>query len=364
MKFKSIFLIIFTAVTLVPVSAQTTQKLTANKLREYGLEYVLPQTRLNVTLAARKTVSEPGEFALYAKKYLHIDQILKPSTSWELADAELQIDAVADDSERWLVQFKSGSTPFIIVTEQGFPVCVNDESYNPDPVAPPTLRSVAAEPTALELPAAREAMTEEMLRSNSSAKRAELAAARIYEIRQQRSDIISGQADAMPADGQAMKLVLDALSQQEAALTAMFAGTKKTSTEVITVSVDPPMGDDATRFVVARLSATDGLVGADDLSGQPIYIEFTDIATSELPVNEKGETKTFPKGGLAYRIPGEATAIVSFDGRELAKERFSVAQYGVVFGLEPALFTDKKAPAYLRFNPLSGSVRELGTLAQ
>jgi hypothetical protein len=37
------------------------------------------------------------------------------------------------------------------------------------------------------------------------------------------------------------------------------------------------------------------------------------------------------------------------------------AQYGVVFGLDPKLFNDKKAPAYLLLNPVTGAIKELGT---
>ena len=56
-----------------------------------------------------------------------------------------------------------------------------------------------ARPTILQLPIARQAVTPEMIQSKSSAKRAELAAAKIYELRNMRSEIISGQADAMPS---------------------------------------------------------------------------------------------------------------------------------------------------------------------
>ena len=67
---------------------------------------------------------------------------------------------------------------------------------------------------------------------------------------------------------------------------------------------------------------------------------------------------------MAYRIPGTARVSVSYDGDNLAEGTFEVAQYGVVFGLDPALFTAKKSAAYLRFNPLTGSIRELGTLSE
>lgn len=53
---------------------------------------------------------------------------------------------------------------------------------------------------------------------------------------------------------------------------------------------------------------------------------------------------------------------MEFDGETLVGKTFDVAQLGVVFGIDPALFTNKKAPSYLHFNPLTGAIRELGTL--
>ena len=144
----------------------------------------------------------------------------------------------------------------------------------------------------------------------------------------------------------------------------MFLGTVQKSVEVRTYTVYLPDDGAVSHKVVARLSALDGLVDANDLSGAPIYISITPQTRGELPVNEKGITKTFPKGGVAYRIPGTARVTLSYDDETLAEDTFDVAQYGVVFGLDPSLFTNKKAPSYLHFNPLTGAVRELGTVTE
>lgn len=241
--------------------------------------------------------------------------------------------------------------------DNNFPVAVNAQGRPAEEIKLP--QAQAPEPTVLETPAARQAMTEEMLKSPSSAKRAELAAARIFEIRQTRSDIISGNADQMPGDGQAMKLALDNLAAQEAALTAMFAGTEQKSTQVRTYTITPP--ESGKRMVGARLSVTEGLVDNDNLTGDPIYIDIAVKQRGTLPANDKGEPKKFPKGGLAYRVPGTAAVTVEYDGKTLDSRELDVAQYGVVFGLEPGMFTDKKAPAYAIFDPASGALVELGT---
>lgn len=352
------------ACSLAGAYAQTTNKLSATKANEYGLIYTLPLTTFEVTIAAEKTVRTPGEFYQYAKKYLNADPILASSTSWRITDAVIEQLAYPDESERYLVTLKGGNGTFVNVNDSNFPISVNDDSYEPtvSEVVKPV--RVAPEPTVLERPIARQAVTPEMIQSKSSAKRAELAASKIYELRTNRNEIIAGQADAMPSDGAAMKLALEQIAAQEDALTAMFLGTVQTSVEVRTYRVSVPAEGEPERSIVARLSVLDGLVSADDLSGAPIYVTVTPVTRGELPLNEKGVEKTFPKGGVAYRIPGTAEVSVQYDGNTLARGTYEVAQYGVVFGLDPALFTSKKSPAYLRFNPLTGSIRELGTLGE
>lgn len=357
-RISAAFLIIAAALQL---GAQTTQKLQAGKPNEYALIYSLPTTTLDITLEAEKTVRTPGEFFRYAKKYLGVDPITEPSSSYELKSVIVNPRGITDPEERYQVQFKSGSTPFMMIDGQNVPLSVNYPDVTlPEPPALPSPRE--AKPTILEMPVAKQAVTAEILQSPSSAKRAELAAARIYELRETRSDILSGNADNMPADGQAMQLVLDNLAAQEEALTAMFLGTVSTSTDVETFSFTP--GETNPRQIIARLSMTDGFVDSDNLSGAPIYLDVTVSERGTLPKTEKGEEKRFPKGGLAYRIPGKAKATVTYNGKRLANRTVDVAQYGIVFGIDPNLFTDKKAPAYVIFNPSTGAISEIGTLTE
>ena len=113
-----------------------------------------------------------------------------------------------------------------MVDSNNAPVSINDEGSCPSDPGKATLEPKQPQPSILDSPAARQAMTEEMIQSTSTAKRAELAADKIFELRQNRNDIISGNADGMPKDGQAMQIALDNLAQQEEALTAMFTGVK------------------------------------------------------------------------------------------------------------------------------------------
>jgi len=350
-----IFLLTALLAAATAATAQNVQRLTATKSNEYGLIYSLPVTEVDITIETSHTKRTPGEFYNYARRHLAIsDAIREASTTVEVQSITISTHGVADNDNKWLVQFKNGSTPFMLLTPDGIPLTVNSEKPAEVDDAELPLAQPAM-PTILETEIARQAMTQDMIRSSSTSKRAELAAARIFELRDMRSEILSGQSDNPPADGQAMQLVLDNLAGQEKALTAMFAGTEQTWTTVSTVSLRPDsLGID--NEVIARISPYDGVLEADNLAGAPLTVSVSVTERGTLPVNEKGETKRFPKGGFAYQIPGTALVTVKYEGREIASKEVSLAQLGVTFGLDPGMFTDKKAPSQLKLDPATGAI--------
>lgn len=359
MKLKSLLIATLACGIALTAQAQTTQRLTASKVNEYGLIYSLPLTEVDITIETEHTVLTPGEFYNYARRNLAInDAITETSISVRLKSVTFTTRGVADKDNKWLVQFKAGSTPYMVLTEDGRPLAVNaPEGVEVD--APVLPVAVAAEPTILETDAARQAMTQDMIRSSSLSKRAELAAQRIFELRDMRSDLLSGQADNPPADGAAMQLVLQNLADQEAAITAMFAGTRSTWTDVKTITIRPDSAGISDE-IIARISPYDGIIDADNLAGAPLTLSVEVVERGTLPVNEKGEVKKFPKGGVAYTIPGKARISISYEGSLIAAADVDLAQLGVTFGIDPSLFSDKKAPSKMLFDPITGSLLLIG----
>lgn len=355
---KTLITICLSAVVTLGAAAQATQKITATKAGDYGLSYTLPVTVVDVTVESETTIKTPGEFYKYAKKYLNVDKVIdRPSEVTVLKSAVISTHGEADPDRRYLMTFKGGVAPFIIVNNENMPLSINsDKLFNAEEIELP--EAAAAEPTPLETEAARQVVSEEMLQSRSSAKRAELAAAQIYALRQSRTDLITGQADNMPPDGKAMQIVMDNIDAQEAALVAMFCGTTKTYTQVGSFSYVPDK--DVRDVIIARISSTEGLVSADDLSGAPVTLSVEITERGKFPLNEKGETIAFPKNGVAYCIPGKADVSIGYDGKTVAEKRIDVAQFGIDYGLNPATFTNKKEPAYVIFNPATGAVVEMG----
>ena len=359
MKFISLAALTFALATgTAALQAQTATRLAATKANNFAMVYTLPSTGLSITLEAEITVKKPGEFYNYAKKYLNIsDPITRETCSATLRSAVVSTYGVANDKERYAVTFKNGTSPYMMLSAENIPLSINTEKAaeadHPElPVAPD------ADPTPLETPAATQVVSEEMLQSQSTAKRAELAAQALYALRQTRADLISGQAEQMPPDGKSLQLMLDNLEAQEKALMAMFVGTTAVRTDVATFRLMPD--DDIDNKVIARISPVDGIVGASDLSGAPVYLSLKVTQRGEMPVNEKGQELPFPRNGVAYCIPGEAEVTVKYDGQTYADVQEPMAQFGVVYGLAPNSFTDKKAPIYVVFDPATGAILEQG----
>lgn len=364
MKMKPALLLTILAVAMAaaPAAAQQSQRITAGKANEYGLVYSLPLTAVDITLRAQITETTPGEFANYARRYLAVtDAVTEPARTLDLTGADITIHGVPDPDNRWLAQFKNGSNPFITLTPEGIPLAINAEGTMPAAVTAATTLTLTGglDDDALA-EARRSATTQEMAQSSGTSKRADLASQRIFELREMRNDLLSGQAENMPADGEALRVALDAINRQEQALTSMFAGTTRTYETTMTGTFIPDSTSiDGGMRVIGRLSLTDGFVAPGDLSGSPVTVELQLVEEGILPVDERGQTKTFPRGGVAYRIPGRALVIVRYADREVARATVDIAQYGAVFGLDPKLFTDRREPSKAIFDPATGALLQL-----
>ena len=203
---------------------------------------------------------------------------------------------------------------------------------------------------------------EDFLASQSSAKRAQMLAQSLMEIRDSRIALTRGTAETMPTDGRQLELMLNSLQDQEQSMTDAFCGTvqKQTVNRVYTFIPD---SERAERSILFRLSDFAGFVDKDDYSGDPVYINVKITQHGELPTDDKGEYKSMPKDAVAYRIPGAARITISSKGEELFSKELSFAQFGTVFGLNPSVFTSKKEPSYAIFDPATGSIIKIGSVA-
>lgn len=350
--FFSLFALLMAATS----AAQSTKVLTAEKANEYGVVYSLPLTALEIEVTATHQVAKAGPFYPYAKKYAGATEVVKEdSESWTIGDVKVRPYGVPDSETQYLMQLRPGTLTFLEVDADGMLLAINSRvAARPQPLA--------AEATLpVKFPNGQEYLqfvNEDFVASKSSQKQAQILAEILMEVRDSRLSLTRGTADAMPADGRQMELMLASLSEQEAAITAAFTGTVTSETVTRKFTFIP---DQAGKSVLFRMSPFAGIVEPDDLSGAPVYINVEETDQPSMPLDAKGQPKKLPKNAVVYALPGSAKVSIALSGKSLFEREFQFAQFGTTFGLDPALFTDKKAPAYATFDPVTGALVEVGT---
>ncbi|MDR1563292.1 MAG: DUF4831 family protein [Dysgonamonadaceae bacterium] len=332
-------------------------KMSATKSTNYGVEYFLPKTVLIVEADYSRTTKKSGIYAKYAERFLGLDKksiILEDGVTCTLNKIKMTSSGVPDKREGYLIEFKAKTTmPFVFLTEDGL-ICTINAEYSPE--LPKTIAKSTENKTASTVNA-QSILTEEYLRAGSTMKMAEVAAKRIYELRESRNDLLTGNADNAPRDGEGMKIVLAQLDAQEKALTELFTGTSITETFNAEFEVEPQM--EIEKEVIFRFSKHEGIVDADDLSGSPVYINVkrAEEEMIEMPVDPKKKEKE--PASIVYNVPGKAEVEVYFGINLMYRNTFRIVQFGKKQTLATSLFEDRKAPVRIYFYPETGAIKQI-----
>jgi hypothetical protein len=348
----------------LPLGAQTkvTKKI-ATKSNDFGITYSLPKTSLAIQVEVLKTSTKAGPYYRYAEKYLGVKKTVEEDkTYYQLGKLTLTGKGVPDTDNTYIVEFKAGTTaPYAYLTEDGL-LCSINADYNDEPAkdektsARTTPPSAAANDDNANHPPA---FTEELLMAGSVARQAEVAAKQIYRIRESRLNILTGEADNLPPDGEAMKVVIRELDRQEKALTALFTGSSSQEISYYDITIIPY--EDLDREVLFRFSELLGIVDADDLSGAPVYLNLKAQERPVAPVidpKDAGKKEKIMKG-IIYNVPGKANVEIQMNRKSLFKGEILIAQFGHVENLAPVMFEDRKKPVKVYFYPETGAIKQI-----
>lgn len=342
------------------VTAQQTQRFTADKHNEYGLVYTLPVTGLNITVEAVKTIETAGPYRQYARQCLGTDRaVAQDRVSWDITSVKVTPYGIPNPEERFLMQLRPGATSYITADENGMILAVNADVEAP--AAPQTGTTVTESNAETFNPDEYlQYVNEDFLGSQSPLKRAQMLAEDILEVRDAKVALTRGTADNQPSDGRQLELMLQSLRHQEETMTRAFTGDVRT--ESVSASFNYLPADEG-RSVLTRISDYDGFTEADDYAGEPLYITLKITQEGEMPIDEKGVEKKLPKDALIYNIPGRGEITLTWRGKTIYTGEFEMSQYGVRFGLNPSLFSDKKSPSYATFNPATGAIDKIGPVS-
>ncbi len=335
---------------------QETIKMTAGGHNDYGLSYNLPTTMVSVEIVATKKIETRGPYYLYAEKYLGVkDVITKSQTSFSIDNIDITTFGQANANETYLVKFNAENPPSFYLTKEGQLLSINTE---PSPLVSETKDSkLAGSNDGFD---AFTALNEEQLSAGSTAKMAETAAKQIYRIRESRMNLVTGDVDQLPADGESFKIIMKQLDNQEKALTEMFIG--KTVEKHVTEYIDINPIEWQEKSILFRFSKHLGLVDNDNLAGAPFYLKATTIkdlrpmSKEQISANLKRRAKN---KGIAYYVPGTMKIEVSSNNKIVESKEIEVSQLGEIMQLPKSTFDNKKTTAKAIFNPETGAILEI-----
>lgn len=243
---------------------------------EYSLSY--PTTTIVAELLVEKNEVTPGIYARYAQKYLAMRAPLVAQTTYKIVDASI---STSDD-------------------------------YAPVPL---TARPAKIEEA--KLPA--DQYSAYVLGAEDAARDAATA---IFTIRNQRREIVNGEAGE-GYFGAGLKDAMDRLDAMEQEYLELFMGRQEVSQTVEKYAFKPQ--GDASRYVIARFDPKSGVVSATDLTGTPIHMQFT---VQSIPNTSAIEAEKRVTNRAQFRIAAPTQCILYNDSTPIATSLLSVFEFG------------------------------------
>ena len=322
---------------------------------EPAVVYYMPQTQLLLTVEYDETVTEIGQFYQYSERYLGTKDVLtKAERQFTLQNVTFKPIACADTSRCYVLLDKTGKTQRISLSPYGTLAGIN-LSHTEAPKSCNGHRHQSNKKScenAIGTPATQlMPLLEEQLMASSTAKMAEGAAKLIYRIREMRRNLLAGDVERYPADGNALKCVLQEMDKREQELTALFVGRRTVTHHVHTLTYTPQTGvGQKEEAILFRFSKYYGIVANDDLSGEPVKISITKNV-HQLAAPAKQSQKSAP--AIYYNLPGSGVMTVTYSDRELINHPVDVAQWGVSVPVNSTLL-DRNTQ--ITFNPMTGAI--------
>ncbi|MDR1671955.1 MAG: DUF4831 family protein [Bacteroidales bacterium] len=316
-----------------------------------ALVYGLPQTRLYFEVELVKTRIKKGPYAEYAARMLGLQDVpMKDSERWQLGYVHIYDKAEVDNKQLYALSFrnypqildklmrftKEGlildvSADNILMNSQTFGK--NNEDFHFMNTAITTTvvekvdtfyKTILTDTAFVRIP-----VLQRKVMGKTAEEQAREAANQIFGIRQGRIDIITGNTDHNP-DGNAMKLVLEALDNQEEQLLSLFIGAKVESRYVHTYSVLPEKADISDPLFY--FSDKTGIVSGNSADATKVWYR---IGKANAPASVHVEHQA--ANIVYYRIPQVVEVSAGVAGSTLVGKQKSIYQLGnlVSFPLLP-----------------------------
>ena len=122
--------------------AQTQTGIYIPGVSQEGAVYFLPKTAIRVTILTEKAVYTPGDFALYAERYLRLKGVSsEPSTTNRILSISQTAIGVRDTAKAYNVKFNNKTSAInVALADDGVILALNAKPTPQDIPAPPSNR--------------------------------------------------------------------------------------------------------------------------------------------------------------------------------------------------------------------------------
>lgn len=309
------------------------------------LTYSLPSTTIVLEVEAVQEKFYAGPYARYAEKYLGVQARQSDEVSFQLTEIKMSPLLEADQSRRYSMNVKKGQIDgtFLKLSSSGL-ISFSDAKFGDESIwrfptesqskfagkgvssnltsASATLYKGAKKSSAYDKVAVQQSMLVEKSLEQKAAETADL----IFELREQRLMIITGDTDATYS-GEAMGTAIEEISRLEEEYMMLFIGYSEYQTQKMRFEVVPEPDPESQIYVAFRLSDTAGLVPADNLSGKPVVMEIIpqDFAQPQITAEMEKNRK---EALVYYRIPAVCTVRLMEGAELLLQNRMPIYQLG------------------------------------
>jgi len=326
------------------------------KLHEGSLVYALPQTVLDFTVIADKTVKKAGPYHEYANELLGLNDVISDDqVIWTLREVKINSVQELDPGEFYIIKSDGlVQTNAISMINAGLIMDINpsvymnreydSRNYSSDETGM-VYRDMGSDvyynieqDTAYKMVDVDTAFVRipyvlERRRQLSLAEQAENTAGILLELREGRHLILTGEATVFPQD----KASIEEIKRLEDQYISLFSGKSYSRQVEFNFSFVPDGSMKNKPVVIFRFSQEKGVLEMNDLSGRPVVIEMmgNNIASSVNMI--PGNTGDGDYDKIYYRIPEVVDIRVTDGKRNLGGKRQLIYQFGKKVAL-PANF--------------------------
>jgi hypothetical protein len=307
-----------------------------------ALVYGLPQTRLYFEAELIKTVIKKGPYAEFAGRMLGLQNVpVKDSESWRIKSIRISDRREVDNRQLYTLSFtdypqnidrllqftKEGllmdlTVGSVLVEKRPTEKTGEDFQFMNAAIKTTTVekvdtvyRTILTDTAFVRIP-----VLQRKVLGKTSEEQAREAAAQIFNIRQSRLDVLTGNVDH-PADGAAFKLILQALDAQEEQLLTLFCGVKIESRQVNTFSILPEKpGTTAALFYFSERA---GVVNKNTAGAKEVWYE---IGKLVVPASATPDPQGLDM--IRYRIPQVTEVSAGIDKTVIIGEQKTICQFG------------------------------------